>query len=239
MSADADASAPAAPWRVLRVVIEGNIGSGKSTQADAIPRFFQEGTVESFPEPVECCTNFPGTGENLLELSYKHPQQHAQDMQLSMIMARGLKQWDWSGLRPSNAAVHILERGIWSDRFVFAAHAVDKSWMDWDAYMRVWKFYAAMQTMRPDIAIFIDTPPEECYRRKKLDADRGGEKCGITLELLEDLHARHARLADEYRAMGIPIYHVPGAQPLAEVSRSVVTYIVEESAKPRAVPVQC
>ncbi|XP_031639136.1 deoxynucleoside kinase-like, partial [Contarinia nasturtii] len=95
--------------RPFTVLIEGNIGVGKST---FLQYFKQYETVEVIPEPVDAWQNL--NGSNMLDLVYKNTEKWAFPFQ-SYTMLLMLE----NHLKPTEKAIKIMERSLFSAKHCF------------------------------------------------------------------------------------------------------------------------
>ena len=68
------------------IVLEGNVGAGKSTFVDIISR--NDSRISAFPEPVEAWQNVSGTGVNMLDLMFKDGKRWSGTFQLVSTLSR-------------------------------------------------------------------------------------------------------------------------------------------------------
>ena len=96
--------------RPFTVIVEGNIGSGKSTFLD---HYRNLSDFAVFQEPVDKWRDLDG--HNLLELMYTDPRRHSYTfqsfVQLTMAQLHAAK---------TNKRIKMIERSLWSARYVFA-----------------------------------------------------------------------------------------------------------------------
>lgn len=172
------------------VSIEGNIGAGKTTLLEAlVPRVFAPDAVALVPEPVE---HWQASG--VLGLFYEEPRRWAYSFQSYAFLSRLRAQV--SAVRAPPAPAIVLERSVWSDRHVFAAHcratglfaepAEGIMYDDWHD----WLMDEAFGTeTRLDGIVYVRSSPPVCLERIQRRAR--SEEAVIPLAYLSDLHARH------------------------------------------------
>ena len=68
------------------IVLEGNVGAGKSTFVDIISR--NDSRISPVPEPVEAWQNVSGTGVNMLDLMFKDGKRWSGTFQLVSTLSR-------------------------------------------------------------------------------------------------------------------------------------------------------
>lgn len=131
----------------LKVCVEGNIGSGKSTLVARLAAARPE--LRVFPEPVD-------EWGDLLQRYYEDPVQWGLALQLRALLS-------------SCAAVGceetcVVERGPLSCRHVFGQLLFNDgklSQSDWDLFKR----YCDALGWAPDAIIYVQTPHDVCYER--------------------------------------------------------------------------
>ena len=174
------------------VVIEGNISSSKTT----ILRGCREAGFAVFEEPLDVWKEryVEKNGDNILGLFYANTPRWAFTFEVGVMHTRFHKLLE--ALSHPDATV-ILERSLWTDAHVFEPLAYASGNMtdmehilyrDWyECFMK----YAVEPLLKNcDIEyIFIDTPPEECFRRKQV-RDRL-EESAVVPEYFAQLHERH------------------------------------------------
>lgn len=164
------------------ILLEGNIGSGKST----LGVMAAESEKFAFiPEPVD-----EWRRADLLRLFYEDPWRWAFTFQLNAFTTRA-KTWDEILALTDHSRV-MLERSIYCDRYVFAKNCWRQGLMnddEWGIYCRMWDWLEARWCTPPDHTVYLRTPVGMCLDRIKL---RGREEeqsiAPSYLIQLEDLH---------------------------------------------------
>jgi len=72
--------------RPYTILVEGNVGSGKSTFVDILTR--DDPRIAPVPEPVEAWQNVSGTGVNMLDLMFQNGPRWAGTFQLVSTLSR-------------------------------------------------------------------------------------------------------------------------------------------------------
>ncbi|XP_030563699.1 deoxynucleoside kinase isoform X1 [Drosophila novamexicana] len=165
------------------VLIEGNIGSGKTTFLNHFQKYDKD--VCLITEPVEKWRNLNGV--NLLEKMYKDPQKWAMPFQsyvtLTMLQAH---------TAPTAKKLKILERSIYSSRYCFVENMFRNGSMELGMYniLQEWyKFIEESIHVQSDLIIYLRTSPEVAYERIRQRA-RSEESC-VPLKYLQELHELH------------------------------------------------
>ncbi|XP_064642733.1 thymidine kinase 2, mitochondrial-like [Lineus longissimus] len=165
------------------VVVEGNIGSGKST---FIEYFKDSPNVKLIPEPVGMWKSVNGK-YNTLELMYKDARRWSlafqSYVQLTMLDIH---------TRKVDAPVKLMERSIYSARACFCENLHDAGLMPGIDYevLNEWYLWIVQKKTAPvDLVVYLRTDPEVCQerirRRNRLEEE------AIPLSYLEKLHTLH------------------------------------------------
>lgn len=169
----------------LRIIVEGNIGSGKTTCLDKLE---SNENFEVIREPVDLWLKVTGSdGKNLLQEFYEEPTRYAYLFQ-SMVFKTRLQSIEHEQTKP----VRFCERSVWTDRHVFGKSCINsgkmneletncyKFWFDWLEE----KFYE-----KPHAIIYLKCSPTKCFERMQQRAR--SEEGGVPLEYLKELHDYH------------------------------------------------
>lgn len=169
----------------LMVLLEGNIGAGKTTVGRTVAASGAFGFVE---EPTAAWReNF---ASNMLDHLYSDIARWAFTFQICTFITRA-KTWP-EVLAHTNHRKVILERSIFCDRFVFVENFYRTgliSLTEHQLYCGLWDFMVSSYCDQPDLILYLRTPAPVCLRRIR---DRGRvEESGITLEYLLQLERLH------------------------------------------------
>ena len=169
----------------LMILLEGNIGAGKTTVGRTAAQSGQVGFVE---EPTQIWRE--GFASNLLDLFYRDPHRWAFTFQICAFITRA-KTWQ-EVLRLTDHSRVILERSIFCDRNVFAQNCLRTGLMtsaEYELYAGLWEFLVANYCVQPDLILYLRTPAEECMERIRERAR--SEEVGISLDYLVQLENLH------------------------------------------------
>lgn len=171
----------------MLIVVEGNIGAGKST----FLRILKENlNLDIIYEPTDRWQNI-GQNGNLLELFYKDTKRWAYTFQSFVFITR--VEAIIENLKKHQAkSTQILERSVYSDRFCFAKNCYESGTMtalEWQIYKDWFKWLVEGYTQKPDGFIYLKTDPKVCFDRM-VKRDRSEEKA-VPLNYLELLHKKH------------------------------------------------
>lgn len=146
--------------KTKRIVIDGNIGSGKTTQL----KLFEKSGLSVQCEPIQ---------EWPLEKFYSDKNRWAFLLQMAILKSF-----------VKNEA-HVWERSPESSKEVFWKMLRSKN-IGTDEEDAVYNFFYDQNAWKPDIHVYIRTSPEECYKRISERYQEGDAK--ITLEYLQEVH---------------------------------------------------
>jgi deoxyadenosine/deoxycytidine kinase len=169
----------------MRILLEGNIGAGKSTVGATLKA---SGLFDFVEEPVkEWKTGF---ASDMLDLFYHDMSRWAFTFQLVTMLTR---KKTWEEILPlTDHSRVVLERSIFTDRYVFAPNLHRLGVInddEWQVYCRLWNFVADSNDVEPDCILYLRTPADVCLERIR---KRGrSEESGITLEYLCQLEILH------------------------------------------------
>ncbi len=185
-------------------IVEGNIGSGKST--------FLRLVGERLPMQVvyEPHTKWQdvGAGENLLERFYNDTPRWAYTFQSYAFITRIMEQQKYSLESPDTP--QIVERSVYSDRYCFAKNCFEMGTMsplEWQLYQDWFAWLVENYAPRPTGFIYLQTDPEVCFSRLKKRARH--EEVAVPLSYLESLHKKHEAWLIKKEGVAAHIKDVP------------------------------
>lgn len=167
------------------LIVEGNIGAGKSTFLAMLGRYLNTQLVF---EPHEQWQNVGD--ENLLDHFYKDTQRWAYTFQSYAFVTRVKAQEEHSKI--NTRPLQILERSVFSDRYCFARNSFDLGYMsslEWQLYQEWFSWLVDSYTTKPDAFIYLRTDPTVCYERL-VKRNRSEEK-NVPLDYIQLLHKKH------------------------------------------------
>jgi len=179
--------------RPYTVVVEGNIGSGKTT---FLAPFMRDSSNQSNPisdlvevheEPVAKWRNLQGT--NLLQLMYEDPKRWSLLFQ-TYVQLTMLQQHTKISTKP----IHIMERSLLSARYCFIENLYNGGNMTDPEYAVISEWFNFLITcpqlnFKIDQIIYLRTDPEVAYERIK--KRKRPEEHLIPFSYLKDLHDLH------------------------------------------------
>lgn len=167
------------------IIVEGNIGAGKSTFLRLLHEILATQVVY---EPNAKWQNIDG--ENLLDYFYKDSMRWAYTFQSYAFVTRIMAQEDAYMKDPK--PFQILERSVYSDRYCFAKNAYElgvMSTLEWKLYQDWWAWFVTNYTKKPLGFVYLQTPPEICFERIKKRSR--SEESAVPLSYVEKLHEKH------------------------------------------------
>lgn len=171
----------------ISLVIEGNIGAGKSTFLKIMSEHL---AIHPIFEPHEKWQSIGGGSENLLQKFYEDTRRWAYTFQTYAFVSRVKEQE--VAMREYPEAVHVVERSVYSDRYCFAQNCYamgTMSALEWQLYKEWFEWLVETYTVKPSGFIYLNNGPEVCYDR--LRWRNRSEEAGVPLEYLTMLHQRH------------------------------------------------
>jgi len=167
------------------ILLEGNIGAGKTTVGKTLAASGEFGFIE---EPTAAWRE--GYAANMLELFYNDPHRWAFTFQTCAFVTRA-RTWKEMLALTDHSRV-VLERSIYCDRYIFAENCRRSGLMssaEHQLYCGLWDFLVADYYVQPDLILYLRTSAEACLERIKA-RDRA-EESGIMLEYLLQLEGLH------------------------------------------------
>jgi len=148
----------------MKVVIDGNIGAGKTTQLT----FLEKLGAKVFKEPIE---------EWPLDEFYANPKKGIFPLQMAVLRT----------LQPSGPGVY--ERSLLSSRWVFWEWAKRKKLVE---HEKTYEYFYDKHSWSPDLYIYLAKSPEECYLHISGRKQTGDSK--VSLNYLRELDVLYKEL---------------------------------------------
>jgi len=180
----------------MKIVIDGLIGAGKSTQVDILSKITGKSVIK---EPI---------GDWPLDLFYKDPSRWGFMMQVAVLNSY-VKMKESSG---------IFERCPQSTHDIFWQNLVESKVVTADENKIFEKLYK-YHSWNPDVIIFIDKSPEKCYEHIQSRNQTGDT--GVSMDYLNSLdvlYTKHFKNNDN-------IHVIDGNQSIPDVTRDILKII--------------
>ena len=175
----------------MKFFIEGNIGSGKTTLMDYLNNLqsYKDFKIKTLKEPVEEWKQFTDkeTGQNILDYFYKDSKRWGYLFQMNAFITRS-KLID----KYKNTNVILMERSVYSDRYVFAKNCYEKKLIksiEWDTYINWFEWLSNMLELNGDAYIYLRTDPTISYKR--IQKRNRIEEKNISLQYITEIHNKH------------------------------------------------
>ena len=189
----------------MKICVEGNIGSGKSSALSTVASVFPN--LRIAPEPVD-------DWADLMDAFYENPAEWGFTFNLRVLL---------SFHAPGQCAADIVvERSPSACRHVFGQLLYNDGSMSgkaWDLF----KKYADELAWEPDVFLYIQTPVDTCFSRIA-ERGRASEVAGISKEYLARIEFQYENML---RFTKVPVIRIDGDRPAADVHTDVCRIIAE------------
>jgi deoxyadenosine/deoxycytidine kinase len=186
--------------KMLKISVDGNISSGKSTLVSKLAEFFPKATGESgnslfsleiVPEPLEKWCNL--NGHNLLDMFYKDSAKNnflfQHYVQLTRLMDTVKGSADNEPDSSSKTKVRVMERSLQNNRYCFLELAKRNERMHPAEFTVLAEWYNFLEKnldLNLDLIIYLRIKPETAFSRMKARGRVEEDSCPF--EYLRDLH---------------------------------------------------
>lgn len=184
-------------------IVEGNIGTGKSTFLKALQHSLSNVVITL--ESVDYWQN-QSTGQSILQNFYESPQRWAYTMETLALKVRipeHIKQQE--SLLPN-----IVERSIYSGYHCFALNSFQQGFLnqlEWNIYNSWFNFSTAKRCLPPTGFIYLQADPKLSYQRT-IQRQREAEE-SISFEYLKQIHQKHEDFLIHKKNIHPSILNVP------------------------------
>lgn len=186
------------------IVIDGVISAGKTTLIRLLEeKLNREGSlkVKAIYEPVDLWNS---TGA--LQYFYDDVPNRAYEFQTYTYITRIARVINELAATP-DADVYLLERSIWTDRYIFMAllknHIGILKCQMYEQWCDLWAY---IMPMRVDKWVFLNTSLEESLKRIKV-RNREGES-GVSVEYQTSLYNKHVEFYNELKTQGRTVLEI-------------------------------
>lgn len=197
------------------IIIEGNIGVGKSTLTQKLANSLN---AKAYYESVE--------DNPYLELYYRDRAKYALSLQFYMMSQRYKQHLEAIQHCWITHQTCIFDRSIYGDHVFTKQNYLDScvSELDYKNYLNM-KDHVCNNLLPPHLAIYLKNDPDVSYRNIQ-ERGRDCEKA-IELSYLKALHERHSELMQELSAMGSNIIEIDwnDFKPLSYVLEKIKDYV--------------
>ena len=207
--------------RPLTILIEGNIGSGKSTFLKHFEKFKN---VKVITEPVHKWRNLKGT--NLLQKMYEDPERWSLIFQTYVQLTMLEQHTD-----RCDEEVKIMERSLYSARYCFVENLFRTKKMQASEYEVISSWFEFLDSrmhsvdLGVDLLIYLRTSPEKAMER--MQKRSRGEETLISLSHIRDMHQLHEEwLIDAKYPRPGPVVVINADEDLEEI---VGEFIAQEN----------
>lgn len=179
------------------IVVDGNIGSGKTSLMNVLEKYFIPEQIGFLYEPVQSwkCIQSPSssTTYNLLDMFYKDPLRWSCTFQIEVTVSKA-KMYEETIRQHPEVKVWFGERAFISDRDIFVQTLHEQGSMTEIDYLIYQRWYDWLSTKVPPIYayIYLQTNPEMCYQR--LTKRMRKEETSIEKSYLQALHEKYEHL---------------------------------------------
>jgi thymidine kinase len=180
----------------MKIVIEGNIGCGKSS---LLAKLSTPWLI--LPEPVERWKTY-------LNLFYHNPSKFALGFNLHILTYFN---------QLVNLKHVIFERSPYSCRYVFSQQQLEDGHLHPVELETLHTFFENL-SWKPDVIIYLRTDPHICYERMK-KRDRECEK-EVPLDYLVNIHNQHEKYIKQMKS-STTVFEIDGSHSQEEVLRQV------------------
>lgn len=166
-------------------IVEGNIGTGKTTMLEAIKKYLPQLSVQ-----LESVANWQKTdnGQSILQQFYNDPQRWAYTMEISSLTTRIPEHF---ALQKNKNCTQIIERSIYSGLHCFAYNGYKSNFLqkvEWEIFKQ-WFDFAIRNCEAPQGFIYLQADPEISFERAK--KRNRTEESTLSLDYIKQIHERH------------------------------------------------
>ena len=171
----------------LRIYIEGNIGSGKTTFCKYLKEYFKEKNIGIALEPLDRWLDTKDKdGNNILDLYYKDSAKYSFVFQMTTFITRCQE------LIKMQHPVVISERSNFTDKNIFVQLCIDNGWInsiEETVYNEWFDWLIKKNSLEGDLFVYLRTDHKIC--KERINKRGRVEEEGIPLELLKSLEEKH------------------------------------------------
>nr|ACO12399.1 Deoxynucleoside kinase [Lepeophtheirus salmonis] len=179
----------ARPKRPYTIVVEGNIGAGKTTFLQDIKELSPPGLIEVIEEPVDEWQAYKDKF-NLMDMMYQDPKKWSFLFQVQVQLSM-MKKYKTPYSRP----IRIMERSLLSARFCFVENLYNNGFLE-DAELHMlndlYNFVIEHDCFicQTDLIVYLRTSPETAYQRM-LQRSRSKAEKALPYNQFVQIHELH------------------------------------------------
>ena len=184
-------------------IIEGNIGTGKTTFLKALQQSLSHVTVTL--EAVDYWQN-ESNGQSILQNFYESPERWAYSMETIALKIRIQEHI----AQQQSIIPNIVERSIYSGYHCFARNSFEQGFLtqlEWNIYNEWFNFLTAKNCLAPQGFIYLQADPKLSYNRT-IQRKRGAED-SISFDYMEQIHIKHEAFLINKTNVHPSILHTP------------------------------
>ena len=183
------------------IIVDGVIGAGKTTVISLIEKKINsEGKlkIKAIYEPVKLWSEV-----GALQYFYEDIKKNCYEFQTYSYITRIESVIDEIYNTP-DADIYILERSIWTDRYIFMELLKDLVGdLRMNMYYKWWDMWSYIMPMRVDKWVLLDTSLEESLKRIN-NRNRNGESA-VDKEYQTNLYVKHIEFYDKLKKENKPV----------------------------------
>lgn len=184
-------------------IVEGNIGTGKTTFLKALQRSLLHVTVTL--EAVDYWQN-ESNGQSILQNFYESPQRWAYSMETIALKIRIQEHI----AQQQSILPNVVERSIYSGYHCFARNSFEQGFLnqlEWNIYNEWFNFLTAKNCLPPQGFIYLRADPKLSYDRT-IKRKRGAED-SISFDYMQQIHDKHEAFLIDKAYVHPSILHTP------------------------------
>lgn len=184
-------------------IVEGNIGTGKTTFLKALQRSLLHVTVTL--EAVDYWQN-ESNGQSILQNFYESPQRWAYSMETIALKIRIQEHI----AQQQSILPNVVERSIYSGYHCFARNSFEQGFLnqlEWNIYNEWFNFLTAKNCLPPQGFIYLRADPKLSYDRT-IKRKRGAED-SISFDYMQQIHDKHEAFLIDKAHVHPSILHTP------------------------------
>ena len=184
------------------IIVDGVIGAGKTTVISLIEKYINNSDtnlkMKAIYEPVKVWSD---TGA--LQYFYSNIEKHCYEFQTYSYITR-IKSVIDDIYNCQDADIYILERSIWTDKYIFMALLKDLVGdMRFNMYNTWWEMWSYLMPMRVDKWVLLDTSLEESLKRIS-SRNRNGESA-VDKDYQTKLYIKHIEFYNQLKEENKPV----------------------------------